>query len=123
MSKLRFGWSEVSLVPEGKKINLAGQFYERITDKVRDEISVTALAVEGEDIAIFCACDLESASSALIQSARDILKKVEGFPYDKVIVNAIHSHTSISYARSNDSYGSTLDVLSQYAPDNVEYDE
>ncbi|MBO5702837.1 MAG: hypothetical protein J6S71_10405 [Clostridia bacterium] len=123
MSKLKFGWSEVSLVPEGKKINLAGQFYERITDTVRDQIGVTALAIESDDIAIFCACDLESASSALIKSARDILKKIEGFPYDKVIVNAIHSHTSISYARSNDSYGSTLNVLSQYAPENVEYDE
>ena len=123
MSKLKFGWSEVSLVPEGKKINLAGQFYERITDTVRDQISVTALAIESDDIAIFCACDLESASSALIKSARDILKKAEGFPYDKVIVNAIHSHTSISYARSNDSYGSTLNVLAQYAPENVEYDE
>ena len=123
MSKLKFGWSEVSLVPEGKKINLAGQFYERITDTVRDQIGVTALAIEGEDIAIFCACDLESASSALIKTARDILKKTEGFPYDKVIVNAIHSHTSISYARSNDSYGSTLNVLAQYAPENVEYDE
>lgn len=123
MSKLKFGWSEVSLVPEGKKINLAGQFYERITDTVRDQIGVTALAIEGDDIAIFCACDLESASSALIKTARDILKKTEGFPYDKVIVNAIHSHTSISYARSNDSYGSTLNVLAQYAPENVEYDE
>ena len=38
MSKLRFGWGEVSLVPEGKKINLAGQFYERITDEVRDAL-------------------------------------------------------------------------------------
>lgn len=123
MSKLRFGWSEVSIVPEGKKINLAGQFYERITDEVRDPTSVTALAVEGEDIAIFCACDLEGASSALIESARAILKKEVGFPYDKVIVNAIHSHTSISYARSNDSYGSTLNVLSKYAPEDARYDE
>jgi len=123
MTKLKFGWSEVSIIPEGKKINLAGQFYERITDEVRDEISVTALAVEGEDIAIFCACDLESASSALLESARAILKKEEGFPYDKIIVNAIHSHTSISYARSNDSYGSTLGVLSKYTPEGVTYEE
>ena len=40
MARLKFGWGEVSLVPEGKKINLAGQFYERITDEVRDPISV-----------------------------------------------------------------------------------
>ncbi len=123
MARLKFGWGEVSLVPEGNKINLAGQFYERITDEVRDPISVTALAVEGEDIAIFCACDLVSTSFALLESARNILKNIEGFPYDKVIVSAIHSHTSLSYARADDSYGSTLDVLSKYTPEGIGYDE
>ena len=123
MSKLKFGWGEVSLVSEGKKINLAGQFYERITDEVRDPISVTALAVEGDDIAIFCSCDLESTSYTLLCAAREILKKEENFPYDKVIVNAIHSHTSISYANYSDAYGSTLKVLDQYAPADVEYEE
>lgn len=58
MARLKFGWGEVSLIPDGKKINLAGQFYERITDEVRDPISVTALAIEGDDVAIFCSCDL-----------------------------------------------------------------
>ena len=123
MARLKFGWGEVSLVPEGKKINLAGQFYERITDEVRDPISVTALAVEGDDIAIFCSCDLESTSYTLLCAAREILKKEENFPYDKVIVNAIHSHTSISYANYSDAYGSTLKVLDQYAPADVEYEE
>lgn len=124
MSKLRFGWGEVSLVPEGKKINLAGQFYERITDEVRDPIAVTALAVEGEDIAIFCSCDLESTSYTLLCAAREILKNEKNFPYyNKVIVNAIHSHTSISYSNYSDAYGSTLSVLDKYIPEGVGYEE
>lgn len=123
MAKLKFGWGEVSLVPEGKKINLAGQFYERITDEVRDQIGVTALAVEGDDIAIFCSCDLESTSYTLLCAVREILKKVDSFPYNKVIVNAIHSHTSISYTNYSDAYGSTLSVLDQYIPKDVDYEE
>ena len=123
MAKLRFGWGEVSLVPEGKKINLAGQFYERITDEVRDRIGVTALAVESDDIAIFCSCDLESTSYTLLCAVREILKKVDSFPYNKVIVNAIHSHTSISYTNYSDAYGSTLSVLDQYIPKDVDYEE
>ena len=123
MSKLKFGWSEVSLVPEGKKINLAGQFYERITNEVRDPICITALAVESDDIAIFCSCDLESTSYTLLCAVREILKKVDSFPYDKVIVNAIHSHTSISYTNYSDAYGSTLSVLDKYIPKDVGYEE
>ena len=34
MDKIKIGWSEVSLVPEGRKVKLCGQFYERITDEV-----------------------------------------------------------------------------------------
>ena len=124
MSKLKFGWSEVSLIPEGKKINLAGQFYERITDLVRDPISVTALAVEGDgELAIFCACDLVSTSYALLESVRNILKDKADFLCDKLIVSAIHSHTSLSYARADDSYGSTLDVLAKYTPDDIVYEK
>ena len=32
MSKLLIGWAEESLVPE-KKVSLAGQFYERVSDQ------------------------------------------------------------------------------------------
>ena len=61
MAKIKIGWGEVSLVPEGKKINLAGQFYERITDEVESPITATAMAIEcGDDAVIFCSCDLES---------------------------------------------------------------
>ena len=123
MGKLLIGWGEATLVPD-KKVNLAGQFYERITDEVRDPIAVTALAVEGEDIAIFCSCDLESTSYTLLCAARDILKNEKNFPYyNKVIVNAIHSHTSISYSNYSDAYGSTLSVLDKYIPEGVGYEE
>lgn len=122
MNKLRFGWSEVSLLPEGRKISLAGQFYERITDEVKDPIFVTALAVEsGGECAIFCACDLVSVGSRLIGSVRNILGK--DFPTDKLIVSAIHTHTSFEYAGSDDSYGSTLAVLEKYTPKGVEYEK
>lgn len=60
MSKLRFGWAEIDITPEkGKKIGLAGQFFERITDDVESRISVTALTVDdGNDYFIICSCDL-----------------------------------------------------------------
>lgn len=121
-NKLRFGWSEVSLLPEGRKISLAGQFYERITDVVRDPVTVTALAIEcGGDCAILCSCDLESIGSKLTESVRKILG--DDFPCDKLTISAIHSHTSFDYAHRGDSYGSSLDILQKYAPADVAYKE
>ena len=104
MSKIKFGWGEVSLVPQGKKVDLAGQFYERITDVVEDEITVTALAMEcGEDSAIFCACDLVSTGHQLLDTVREKLKDRPDIPADKILVSAIHTHTGPGFARRSDS--------------------
>lgn len=102
-NKVRIGWSEVSLVPVGRKVNLAGQFYERITDKVADPISVTAMAIEcgGEEV-IFCSCDLASTNRFLLLAVRERLAKIQGFPVEKVIINATHTHASIGYALRSD---------------------
>ena len=120
MNKIKIGWSEVSLVPEGKKVNLAGQFYERITDVVETPITATALAIEcGADSAIFCSCDLVSVSHILLNSVRERLAAVKGLPTDKIMLNAIHSHTAPGYANREDSsafVGSTLNVLTTLMP-------
>lgn len=124
MNKINIGWGEVSIVPEGRKVNLAGQFYERITDEVETPISVTALALEcGEEAAIFCSCDLVSTGNQLLLTVREKLEKMGGVPTDKVIINAIHTHSSIGYARNSDGVGgASLDVLSKLMPD-VKYEK
>ena len=126
MSKIKFGWGEVSLVPQGKKVDLAGQFYERITDVVEDEITVTALAMEcGEDSAIFCACDLVSTGHQLLDTIREKLKDRPDIPADKILVSAIHTHTGPGFARRSDSVkGKTrggLEALTDLLP-NVKYE-
>ena len=99
MSKIKIGWSEQSIVPEGRKVDLVGQFYERISDEVETPISITALALEcGDDAAIFCVCDLVSVSSALLRAVRDAIP--DGIlPKDKIMMSVIHTHTSIHLCR------------------------
>jgi hypothetical protein len=123
MNPIKFGWNEVTLIPEGKKVNLAGQFYERITDEARDPLSVTALAIEcGEEKAIFCACDLVSTSYALLCGVRERMAGKTDFPVEKLIISSIHTHTGPEYANRSDCCGSSLKVLQQLMPD-VEYEE
>ena len=125
MSKIKFGWSEVSLVPEGKKVSLSGQFYERISDVVETPITVTALAMECDgDAAIFCGCDLVCSPRNLLLEIREyILAKDAAFPADKLMVSSIHTHTSMGYAKRSDSVdGASLDVLSRLMP-NVKYEK
>lgn len=120
MANLKFGWSEVSLVPRGAKVDLAGQFYERISDTVESELTVTAFVVDsGTDAAIFCACDLVSTSNHLLRTVRKHLQDRPDIPAEKVMVSAIHTHTAPGYERRSDMFSglSTIDILKKLEPE------
>ena len=92
MSKLKFGWAEQSITPD-KKVSLAGQFAERISEYVEKPICVTALAISSEtDQAIFCACDLVDISWGLRDAVRAKLAGNDaGLDPMKVIISAIRA--------------------------------
>ena len=120
MAKIKFGWSEVNLVPEGAKVDLAGQFYERISDKVESKLTVTAWAVDsGDDAAIFCSCDLVSTSAHLLKEVRARMASRPDVPADKVMVSAIHTHTAPGYEKRSDMFSglSTIDILKKLEPE------
>lgn len=96
-SDILIGWASRDITPEGK-VNLAGQFAMRITEKIRDPISVTALAVsakETNDSFIFVSCDLATINAPLLEESRKIIReKSKDFPVEKLVLNATHTHTS-----------------------------
>ena len=120
MNKVKIGWSSVSIVPEGRKVDLVGQFYERISNKVETPIEANALAIEcGDDSVIFCACDLVGTSHSLLEDVRAALP--ESFPKDKLIISAIHTHTSLGYARKSDMFSNALYGLKAFLPEEYIY--
>lgn len=122
MSKIKIGWSEVSIVPEGRKIDLVGQFAERISDQVETPISVTALAMEcGNDCMVFVSCDLLMIPYDFLQTVRDRLPETCNFPKDKLIIGAIHTHTSMGYKGLYDSFENPLECLNRMKPDHIQY--
>ncbi|MBE6644845.1 MAG: hypothetical protein E7612_05635 [Ruminococcaceae bacterium] len=95
MKKLLIGWAEETLVPE-KKVSLAGQFYERISQFVESEITATAMAVEsnGEQMVLVSA-DIVGVPSFLLNLIREnVSKKSKEIDPMKIIVAATHTHTS-----------------------------
>ena len=75
-----------------------------------------ALVLEnGSDAVIFVSCDVVSVNPDVVLKAQEILKKeIPGFPAEKLIVNATHTHPSHNYTvrtRCDTSSGSTLGIL------------
>ena len=101
MAKLNIGWSEVSITPE-KKVSLAGQFAERISEYVEKPCTVTAMAVEaGSDQMLLCSLDLVNIGWNLTQKVRRKVADANvGIDPMKIILAAIHSHTAPGYTRT-----------------------
>ena len=99
MAGIKIGWAEESLVPD-KKVSLAGQFYERISESVESKICATAMAVEsdGEQM-ILVSVDLEGFPEALVALAREKFAKLTNeIDARKLIISATHTHAAMRVA-------------------------
>lgn len=91
------GWAAASITPD-RPVQLQGQFFERVSEYVRDPIMATALALEASDgceQAVIVSCDLTDILDA-VQSAvqRRVGETVPGLNAQKVILVATHTHTA-----------------------------
>lgn len=99
MSKIYIGWSEQSLVPD-KRVSLAGQFFERISEAVESPICATAMAVEsdGEQM-IIVSVDMEGFPEALVALAREKFAAMNSeVDPRKLIIAATHTHAAMKVA-------------------------
>ena len=125
MSKLQIGWAEESIVPN-KKVSLAGQFFERISEYVESEITVTAMAVEadGEEM-ILVSADIIKCEEWLLSLAREKFVLYDtGVDARKLMVAATHTHTSHVLCASKDETVSTMattKILEEFLPSGKKY--
>ncbi len=126
MSKLLIGFAEESLVPEGKKVRLAGQFYERISQYVESEITATAMAVDsGDEEMILVSADMTTIPVYLMRLVREKFAALtDEISPEKIMVAATHTHTSHSVAapKGDDLMPiSTTAILAEFMPADKEY--
>ncbi len=98
MSNLLIGFAEESILP-GKKIALAGQFYERISDVIESPLTATAMAIESDGAqAIIVSADIGETQPFLIELARKKFVALGGkIDPKKVIIGATHTHSSHTF--------------------------
>lgn len=129
MGKLYVGWAEESIIPE-KKVSLAGQFFERISEYVESDITVTAMAVEsdGEQM-IIASVDVVGMKEGQINLAREKFAKLtDEVDPRKLIVNVTHTHTSVVMAgretevgRNGSTIFSAAAILEEFLPEGKAY--
>ncbi len=120
MKKIKIGWAEVDITPS-EKIGLRGQFYERVSNVVESRLYVTSFALEsGDDQMIIVSCDLSGVSQNLNDLVKEKLNGKLPISTDKVILSAIHTHTSYVYTQKR-TLPMAMDYLKTALPDDMAY--
>ena len=96
MSKLLIGWAETDTTPDGE-VDLAGQYYHRISQGIHSRLSATVLALESGDgeQAIMVSLDLVGFQSDFQEELRKMLvHELPELDVSKVFMNVIHTHNA-----------------------------
>ena len=94
---LKIGWATADASTD-KPVHLQGLNRRRSSQGLRDPITITALVIDnGEDFVVFNAWDTSCVFGTMAKRVRaGVAQKLPGFPVEKIIFNAIHTHTGPS---------------------------
>lgn len=108
MNGLRIGWASRD-VSTTKPVDIPGQFNIRVSQGVIDPITANVLVVDdGGDLAVFVSADFVAIRPYLLEEVREaVAKRLPGFPVEKILMNATHTHAGASYYKSNQASMST----------------
>ncbi len=113
---LRIGWAAQDITPN-RPVLLDGQFHTRISEKVNDPITVTALAMEsgGNSTAgqvIWISCDMVGIPhDILLRVRKELDGRVPGFDLRHLVINATHTHTSMVLKDEKYLYPEDADIM------------
>jgi hypothetical protein len=92
---MKIGFSTKDITPASLVV-LGGSSVERLVDRVRDPLTVTAMALEsadGEEQAVFVSCDILHINQTLQDGVCDKVRQtIPGLNPDTVVLNATHTH-------------------------------
>jgi len=90
---LNIGWGKRSIAPD-YPVPIQGQFNLRVSLGSYTPVLASCLLLEnGKDLVAFISCDMVVVDPALLLRTQEILKKeIPGFPVEKIIINATHTH-------------------------------
>lgn len=96
--QVKVGMAATSITPD-RSVQLIGQFHERISTHVRDEVTATALALESDasdgGSAIVVSCDLVCIPARVQDMVRDALRdRLGDFDPVRFFAAATHTHTA-----------------------------
>ncbi len=93
---LLIGWGEDDITPDNPKVELSGQYYQRLATGIHSRIKTVALALEkGNQQAVMIALDVVNFPETLQTEVREMLQQeIPALRPESIFLNAIHTHSA-----------------------------
>ena len=118
--KLALGWASVDITPP-QPVALCGQFQLRISKRVNDPLTATALAVEARDRdgvldqAVIVSCDVVCIRRVDLERVRALVKpRVPDLDPSKIILNTTHTHTAPALVDAREENPHPYDIMATF---------
>ncbi len=94
--RLSIGWGEADITPANPKVELAGQYYQRLATGVHSRIKTVVLALDkGQEQAVLIALDVVSFTEQFqLEVRREINAAFPEIRPESIFLNAIHTHNA-----------------------------
>ena len=96
MSELLIGWGEADITPDGRVVELAGQYYQRVANGIHSRLKAVAMLLEQDNKhSLMISLDVAGVPEDFCKSVQiTIAEKFPKISADKIIINAIHTHSA-----------------------------
>ncbi|MBN2505073.1 MAG: hypothetical protein JXQ71_00105 [Verrucomicrobia bacterium] len=118
--RLSVGWASVEITPPAS-VALCGQFERRLSKRVNDPLTATALAIETRDAggrpeqAVVVSADVVCIRRADLERVRaHVRSRVSDLDPGKIILCATHTHTAPAFADARDPDPDPYDLMATF---------
>ncbi len=114
MSKLLMGWGEADITPDGRGVELAGQYYQRVADGIHSRLKTVVLLLEQDNqYSLMISLDVVGVSEDFCVSVQKAIEeKFSAISADKIIIHAIHTHNAPGLTNSRNWWKANPEAIS-----------
>lgn len=97
-NKLLIGWGESDITPDGRVVELAGQYYQRIAKGTHSQLKTVAMLLEqNKEITLMISLDVVGVPDDFcLDIQKTIAGKFSEISSSNILINAIHTHNAPS---------------------------
>lgn len=103
-NKLLIGWGEADITPEGRVVELSGQYYQRIAKGTHSRLKAVAMLLEqNKEITLMISLDVVGVPDDFcLDIQKTIAGKFSEISSSNILINAIHTHNAPGLSLSFD---------------------